>query len=377
MTREAEPFESSQCGKTPSARDCSIEANMDRTITALVLGVGGNVSQGILKSLAHSSLRCRVIAACINPWSMGLYTADRAYLSPRFDDPEFLNWLVRVCRTERVDVILTGVEPVLNVLAQHADVIRKESGAVSMVSSLACLAIGNDKLRTCEWLREKRFNYPRFAASDNRAAVDSLFTACAGRLIAKPRMGKGAQGLTEVRDRNTLETIVGTPGYVVQEYLDGPEFTVGCFCDKQGIVRSAVVFQRELSYGTTVRAEAGDFPEVEREAMRIVTALEPQGSCNVQLRIREGQPVCFEINVRFSGTTPMRTHLGFNEVEAAIRHFVWGEAIAEVAIRDRAIAIRYWNEVYVSPEAFDKLKKCGILENPRDYPSVVESYGER
>jgi len=34
-------------------------------LQVLVLGVGGNVSQGILKALAASKIPCRVIGACI------------------------------------------------------------------------------------------------------------------------------------------------------------------------------------------------------------------------------------------------------------------------------------------------------------------------
>ena len=39
--------------------------------TVLVLGVGGNVSQGILKSIAAGALPCRVVAACITPIGRG------------------------------------------------------------------------------------------------------------------------------------------------------------------------------------------------------------------------------------------------------------------------------------------------------------------
>ncbi|NOG51580.1 MAG: hypothetical protein HND48_20760 [Chloroflexi bacterium] len=39
----------------------------DSPLTVLVLGVGGNVSQGILKALALSTLPVRVIGACVGP----------------------------------------------------------------------------------------------------------------------------------------------------------------------------------------------------------------------------------------------------------------------------------------------------------------------
>ena len=64
---------------------------MNDPVNVLVLGVGGNVSQGILKALALSTVPCRVVGACVDPLSAGLYTADRAYVAPMADDPRFVD----------------------------------------------------------------------------------------------------------------------------------------------------------------------------------------------------------------------------------------------------------------------------------------------
>jgi carbamoyl-phosphate synthase large subunit len=128
--------------------------------------------------------------------------------------------------------------------------------------------------------------------------------------------------------------------------LTGDEYTAGCFSSSAGEVQGSIVMRRSLAAGTTVEAELGDFPEPRAEAVRIAEQLRPLGPCNVQLREHQGRPVCFEINVRFSGTTPIRAHYGFNEVEAALRQFVLGETAALPAITSGR-AVRYWNEVYI------------------------------
>ena len=48
-------------------------------INVLVLGVGGNVSQGILKALRASDLDLRIVGACIGTLSTGLYMCDEGY----------------------------------------------------------------------------------------------------------------------------------------------------------------------------------------------------------------------------------------------------------------------------------------------------------
>jgi carbamoyl-phosphate synthase large subunit len=349
---------------------------MSQMLNVLVLGVGGNVSQGILKALAISKLPCRVIGACISSLSFGLYTVDQAYISPAASDPAFLDWLIRLCGTEQVHAILSGVEPVLTVLAVAAEHIYTETGAICIVSAPECLAIGNDKLHTAQWLRDSGFSFPQSADAANSEGVDSLVRECGYPLIAKPRNGKGAHGVLELRNDEELRTATTKNAYVIQEYLGHPhqEYTVGCFSDREWMVRGALVMRRDLREGTTYRAEAGLFPDVRKEALGIAEALRPMGPCNIQMRVHNGRAVCFEINVRFSGTAPIRARLGFNDVEAALRHYVLAEPAADLPLITSGIALRYWNEAYVNAEAQTQLDERGMLD-PRRCQPIIEDYG--
>src|SRR5579863_1201235 len=349
------------------------------TLNLLVAGVGGNVSQGILKALALSSLRCRTVAACIHPLSAGLFTADAAYVSPLASSPEFLPWLLNVCRRERIHAVLSGVEPVLARISEHAETVTTETGAIPIVSAPEKLAVADDKLRTCEWLRDNGFEYPFFADSTNSAQIDALVRRSGFPLIAKPRMGKGAEGFCRIEDESALRLIAGRPGYVVQEYLgsDCAEFTAGCVCDREGIVRGCICMKRELLYGTTYRAEVCDHPAVREQATNIARKLRPTGPVNIQLRIHRDRPVCFEINLRFSGTAPIRARFGFNEVEFALRHFVLREEPADLPVVKSGIALRYWNEVYVDPAAVRQLQSAGELPDAGAHELTVEDYGIR
>jgi carbamoyl-phosphate synthase large subunit len=351
----------------------------DKPITVLVIAVGGNVSQGILKALAKSTLDIRVVGADISAPQMGLYTVDRGYVAPWANDSAFIPWLLETCHREGVQVILSGAEAVLAVLASEKGLIEKESGALCLVSDHDVIAIGDDKLRTCRWLQEQGFNFPQFSDAEDGEAVAELAREVGFPLIAKPRIGGGARGLLEVQNEKDLEYVVGKSGYVVQEYLpdDESEYTVGCFCDRDGVVRGSIGMRRNLLSGTTYRAFLGDFPEVREEAERITRALKPLGPCNVQLRLTDRGPVCFEINARFSGTTPIRAHYGFNEVDAALRHFLLGDDSISFPKVTSGVALRYWNELYVEPDAQEVLERDGLLPDPGAFEVGIEEYGKR
>ncbi len=350
---------------------------MNSHVCLLVLGVGGNVSQGILKALARSSLNVRVIGACISPLSAGLYMVDRSYLSPRATDPQFLDWLVTTCRKEGVNGILSGVEPVLQVLARNLDVIQRETGAVCLVSSPGCLELGQDKLLLCQWLERHSFNTPRFANLEDLEAVENLIDGCGFPLIAKPRSGRGGVGIVEINNREDLSLMVRKKRYLLQERLGHPdcEYTTGTFSDREGRVRGVITMRRDLEHGTTYRAEIGDFREVAEEARKVVTALHPLGPCNVQSRLVDGQSISFEVNVRFSGTVPMRAHAGFNDVEEAVRHYIIGEPARDLPKVTNGVCLRYWNEIYVAAEAVRELEQERTLNRPSSQEVQLEDFG--
>jgi carbamoyl-phosphate synthase large subunit len=366
---------------------------VDRRLNVLVLGVGGNVSQSIQKALALAPTPTRVIGACISPMSAGLYMADQAYVSPLAASPEFIPWLLEVCEQERVDAVLSGSEVVLAALALEALAIRERTGAVCIVSPPEVLETGRDKLKTCQWLELAGLPVPGYADVADGRAVRALVERCGFPLIAKPRLGKGSDYILTIRDEQDLAGVAGTTDVLLQEQhrpnVRGPadlllqeylgdeqqEYTAGCFCDRDGQVSGTIVMRRTLNAGTTVTAELGRFPEVREAAQAIVAALRPLGPTNVQLRMHRGRAVPFEINPRFSGTTALRAQMGFNEVDAALRHYVLGEPAPVLGDNGGGVAIRYWNEVYVPREAFERMQRDGALADPLAKDVRVEDWG--
>ncbi len=341
---------------------------MHKDLNLLVLGVGGNVSQGILKALAASSLQYNVIGGCTDARSMGLYVCDHAVVSPFATDSHFVGWLVETCRKHDVSGVLSGTEPVLTVLAKHKTDIERRTGAKLIVSPPDKLAICDDKLRTADWLRDNGLNYPRSVDAQDEPGVTRLAKECDYPLFAKPRDGKGSHGVMIIESLGELAPVIGRRNYVIQEYLGDPanEFTAATFTDRQGKVRGCIVFQRQLQEGTTVCARAVDAPEVHAEVLAISNALEPLGPCNMQLRLANGRAVCFEVNLRYSGTTPVRAHFGFNDVEAGVRHYVLDEPAYDLPRVTLGVSLRFWNEIYVAHEALDACDLDGELSSPSD-----------
>ena len=73
-----------------------------------------------------------------------------------------------------------------------------------------------------------------------------------------------------------------------------------------------------------------------------------EGPINLQLRLdREGCPSIFEINPRFSGTTAFRVVCGFNDPLRVALHYLQGQPISQVEVRQ--VQIFRYLEQWVVP----------------------------
>jgi len=349
----------------------------------LILGVGGNVSQGIIKALKNSdfgNIKLKLVGACVSPQSLGLFMCDRAEMSPYANEETFLPWLIDLCNRERIHMVLTGVEENILAISEAFERFRRETKAVFIASDRDRLKIGQDKYLTCKWLSENGLHYPKFCLAEQREDVERLVRECGFPLIAKPRAGKGSNGVAKIETEAELEAFLGKPDYVLQECIgdETKEYTVGCYVDKSGILRETIVMHRRLEHGSTAMAQVVADEAVRQEAERICKAFAPRGPLNIQMRKNAaGEAVCFELNVRFSGTTPMRTQFGFKDVEAMVKEYLLNEPIDDCFRVREGIACRYTNEFYVTGNPMEVLQKEGRIDDMKPFGFTVEGLGKR
>lgn len=348
---------------------------MRKQVRVLALGVGGNVSQGIIKALRSSGLDIVLIGACISPFSAGLYLCDSAYISPYADDEAFLPWLIQMCNEERIDIVLTGVEENINAIMKQYSVFTAGTSAVFKAVPYDKLVIGQDKYLTCEWLKEHDCNYPAYCLPSDRAAVERLVRETGFPLIAKPRRGKSSKGVIKITERKGLDALALRTDYVLEEYIgtSDDEYTVGCYCDKNQAFCGAVIMHRRLVNGSTDFARIVENEVILKEAEKICAAFQPVGPLNIQLRMdRNNRPVCFELNVRFSGSTPIRAHFGYEDVKAMIKEYILEEDISDCFRIRKGEAYRYVNEIYIDAGAGEQMKQEGFLKSLKEFSPQIE-----
>ena len=328
----------------------------------LVTGAGAVLGQGIIRLLQVSSFDKRIFTTDPDPRSTGHYLSDYALTVPVAKDPNYIARIEEIVQTHQIDFICVGTDVELPIFAKYKERFYSKFNCRVIVSSEDVVEIANDKFLTAEFLRNHGFPYPYSVMANNKAKLLEISEKLGFPLFAKPVDGARSKGLTKVDNLEELMALYSPDSkLVVQQYLpdDLGEFTTGCTVIN-GKCKAIVTLRRDLKDGNTYRAFVDqDTSKYDQTIKKIAEALKPDGPVNFQFRVVDDQPVVFEINGRYSGTTPLRHFFGYNEVEALLKYYLLDEEIVMPKLRE-GMVMRMWADLFVDKEQlkdFDKAKQ--------------------
>jgi carbamoyl-phosphate synthase large subunit len=335
-------------------------------MNVLVTGAGGGVGQGVIKSLKMiKDMDIKIVAADMSELATGLYAADAAYLVDRCDSDEYLETLSKIFKKESIDFYIPGTDVELKFCAINKQLIMDEFNVHTIISSIEVIDISDNKYKTSSFLKECGFNYPK---TDYLKDVD--IKSIKYPAIVKPSVGCRSIGVYKVNNLDELTPhLEDTKDIVIQECVGNEDTEYTCTVVKIGNELSPVLaLKRILRSGDTYRAEPVESEKIEQYVLDVASKLEIDGGCNFQLRLDiHGEPKIFEINSRFSGTTPFCAQIGFNPVEFYLKRSVGLESTVNVDYN--SIVLRYWSEVVVKKSLLNKLSTSCTIE-----PCVVEQF---
>jgi carbamoyl-phosphate synthase large subunit len=256
-------------------------------------------------SLRDLGLAGRVIVTDVNQMSPAVHVADRWHPVPLATDPSYIDVVLDICTAERVELVVPTIDDELVMFGEARERFAARGIRVAVSPALTS-RICNDKYQT-----SLSFGACGVAVAET-FLPGALPVSPAYPLFIKPRSGRGSVGAFSVSTARQLDFFLGyVADPVVQEYLDGPEFTIDVLCDFDGQPLSIVPRERVLirsgviDRGRTVRDRG-----LTELALAVVHTLPFFGAVNIQCRVVAGRPVMFEINPRFSGGIPLTIAAG-------------------------------------------------------------------
>ena len=317
--------------------------------TVLITGAGGAAIPGLINRLRTDGYR--VLAADMDRHAVGLFLADAGFIIPPGGAPDFVPTLRRICREEKVEVVVPLVDEELTALWDLAG-----DGVHIMLPRREFITLCLDKYALAQRLAGCGIRAPR-----TRLAREGVNGRMPFPLVVKPRTGRGSRGVELLESNEALRSYLGGSPYgedklILQEYISGPEFTVSVVAWRGGEVQAVVPKEVISKRGITRLAVTRRNDRIDRLCRDIQSRLRADGPFNVQLRIDEksGEPVPFEINPRFSTTVSLTIAAGIDELGGLIRQAVSGSNSCRFAQwREGVVLIRQTLDEFVAESDFN------------------------
>ncbi len=253
----------------------------------LLTGVGKRYD--IVSAFAEHAL---VVAADPSPLAPARYAADVALVPPRIDDPAYVPFLRKAVDRYGACVVLPLTDLDIEVLA--------EADLPALVPSPEIAHATYDKYATHHLLLRHGLPSPPTVLPEEEPASYPV--------MVKPRRGSGARSIHPAATREEKDFFVRyvDEPVMVQQLMDGPEFSIDILCDLDGrclnaIPRTMIESRGGESIKGTVIADR-ELIELGRD---VAEALGVRGPCTVQaFRDRTAGLGITDVNTRFGGAFP-------------------------------------------------------------------------
>ena len=305
-------------------------------------------------AMSELGLHGKLIATDITDSSPAFHVADEGVIVPVVGTLEYIPKLLEIVQAHHVRLLVPLTDLDLRSLARQKDRFT-QAGCTVMVAPEQTIKTCRDKLRTDTMLDEAGLEHIKaYRLSEFRKKP---FYPC----FIKPIRGSGSVGTAILRNIREFKAHVATYGdlLIVQEYVQGPEFTIDVYRSQKGEVKSVVPRQRlvirsgEVEKGITVKDD-----KLIGQAVSLAQHLEGIWGvfCCQCRKDEDGTTRFFEINPRFGGGVPLSIAAGANFPLYLLQEVTGRDISAEVGqFTDKLMMMRYDDAVFCQAEAPAKL----------------------
>ncbi len=268
----------------------------------LMLSVGrrGELLKDFRKSISKES---KIVATDLSPYAPALYFADKQYLVPRIDDPNYINIILDICKKESINAVTTFIDPEIEILAANREKFTL-LGIEVLVPYKDTAKLCFDKYLMYQYLCKCDIPTVMTWGTIQEFEVSFKKGIVSFPVFVKPRTGSGSVGARKVYNYDELKKVIKEePSLIIQEFMDCLDLDADVYVDT--ITHEAVsVFSKkkvETRIGGASKTISFKDEKLFEFITRIVKVFEFNGPIDMDFFYRDGQYYLSEINPRFGG----------------------------------------------------------------------------
>ena len=315
-------------------------------ILILSSGTRNKVVQYFKNALAGKG---KVICTDMSDLAPSIYEADKYYIVPRMTADGYLDIILDICSKEKIDGVLSLIDPELSLIAQNTDKFAS-IGTKVIGSSYELCEMSLDKYAMFNWLMAHNYNCAKSYINKEEFFKDVEKGKAKYPVFVKPARGSASIAISKVYDKETVELLFAhSEGLMIQQFLDGQEIGADVYIDMiSGEIVSIFTKKKILMRaGETDKAVSFKDEKLFSLIKRFVTEAGYSGQIDIDIFNVNGEYYISEVNPRFGGGYPHAYESGCNHMKLIVENLAGKINNANIGNYDNNIYMMKYNEVMI------------------------------
>ena len=177
---------------------------------------------------------------CNTEFTSGFSHCNTNYIVPSIkEERKYIDVLLDICKKENIDMLLSFYDDDVYILSKYLNEFE-DIGVKPVISSEEVNMICFDKVETCKFLMEQGFKTPWTMTMDE--VIQNEIPSYP--VIVKPRFGFASNAVSFAKNRSEVDFFLkyyNNEDMIVQEFIEGPEYSYDILNDFNGQTITAVV----------------------------------------------------------------------------------------------------------------------------------------
>ena len=321
---------------------------MEHPVNILILSAGtrNKVVQYFRRAFGPEG---RVIATDMQAVAPAIYEADKYYIVPLISDPGYMDVIFDICRKEKIDGVLSLIDPELSLLAKNEERF-KAIGVTVVGSSYELCEMSLDKMQMYNWLKSHGYNCARSWMDKEEFYKAVEAGEVSYPVFVKPYRGSASISISKVYDKETLELLFShEDDLMIQEFLNGQEIGADVYIDMiSGEVVSIFTKKKlRMRAGETDKSVSFKDPALFDLIERFVTEAGFRGPLDMDLFAVDGQYYISEVNPRFGGGYPHAYEAGCDHIKLILNNLKGIPNVKNIGDYENGVYMMKYNEVKI------------------------------
>ena len=280
----------------------------------LSAGTRNKVVEYFVKTLAGKG---SVVATDMSELAPAIYEADKYYIVPRMTEPGYLDVILDICKKEKINGVLSLIDPELSLLAKNKDKFEAV-GTTVIGSSYELCEMSLDKYEMYKWLKDHDYKCAKSYMDKDEFYADVEAGKANYPVFVKPARGSASIAISKVYDKETIELLFAhDEGLMIQEYLNGQEIGADVYIDMISGEIVSIFTKKKLKMraGETDKAVSFKDDNLFDLIKKFVSEARYRGQIDIDIFDINGEYYISEVNPRFGGGYPHAYECGADHMK--------------------------------------------------------------